>query len=61
MKKIMMFAVAALLVTGSAIANKGGGKKKKSCKAKTECCKKGTKDACKKPATTPATPAPAAN
>ncbi len=48
MKKVLMLAVAAFLVSGAAFAGNEGGKKKESCESKKECCKKGTKDACKK-------------
>ena len=43
-----MVAVSAFLVSGVAFAGNEGGKKKESCDTKKECCKKGTKDACKK-------------
>ena len=48
MKKIIVLAVSAFLVSGVAFAHNEGGKKKEACKDKKECCKKGTKDACKK-------------
>ena len=48
MKKLLMVAVSAFLVSGVAFAGNEGGKKKESCDTKKVCCKKGTKDACKK-------------
>lgn len=54
MKKVMMFAMAALLVTGTAFA---GGKK---CAKGKDCCKKEAKAKAKKAdATASSTPAPA--
>ena len=45
MKKLLVLATAAFLVTGVAFA--GEGKEKKECsKDKKECCKKGGKKAC---------------
>lgn len=45
MKKLLVLATAAFLVTGVAFA--GEGKEKKDCsKDKKECCKKGGKKAC---------------
>lgn len=47
MKKLLMLATAAFLVTGVAFA--GDGKEKKECnKDKKACCKKSSKKCCKK-------------
>lgn len=48
MKKLLVLATAAFLVTGVAFA--GEGKKEKCEKGKKECCKKGGKKCCKKDA-----------
>jgi len=48
MKKLLVLATAAFLVTGVAFAGEGkDGKEKKECsKDKKECCKKGGKKSC---------------
>lgn len=46
MKKILVLATAAFLVTGFAFAQEGGKDKKKA--EGKECCKKGGKECCKK-------------
>lgn len=49
MKKLLMLATAAFLVTGVAFACDGEGKKKECSKDKKACCKKGdSKKCCKK-------------
>ena len=45
MKKLLVLATAAFLVTGVAFAGEGKGKEKKDCK-KENCCKKGGKKSC---------------
>ncbi|MFN8244193.1 MAG: hypothetical protein U0X40_09110 [Ferruginibacter sp.] len=46
MKKALLLATAALLVTGVTFADNGKGKKKKCAKGKT-CCSKHSKSCCK--------------
>ncbi|CAN5731027.1 hypothetical protein BH11BAC4_BH11BAC4_14440 [soil metagenome] len=46
MKKVLLLATAALLITGTSFADSGKGKKKKCAKGKT-CCSKTSKSCCK--------------
>ena len=46
MKKVLLFATAALLFTGASFAEGGKGKKKKCAKGKS-CCSKSSKSCCK--------------
>jgi hypothetical protein len=50
MKKVLMLATAAILVTGVAFAIDGGGKKKKKCAKGKSCQKTEMKACCKKKA-----------